>query len=223
MNYNLFGSLENSMVELWVNVMQFLPQLFVALLVLILGWIIGAMLGRVVHNLFVKLRIGEALDRAGADNLVKKAGYHFKPAQFTGYLVKWFIILAFSIVAFDILGLQEVTVFMREVVLGYLPQVFVAVLILFATVIIANLASKALEAALRTGGTKNPAFFGKVAYYLVIAFGVMAVLNQLSIADELVETLFTGIVFALSLAIGLAFGLGGKEAAARYISRMTKE
>lgn len=223
MDYNLLGSLNNSMQALWFEVMQFLPELVVAIVVLIIGWIVGGMLGRLIAKLFTKFHIDDALDKAGVDTLSKRAGYAFKPGHFAGALVKWFIFLAFAVVALDILRLDEVTDFVKEFVLMYLPQVFVAVLILFATMIIASVASKSLAAALRTTGVKKPEFLGQIAYYLIIAFGIMAALNQLSIADELVETLFMGIVFALSLGAGLAFGLGGKDAAARYIDRMTRD
>lgn len=81
----------------------------------------------------------------------QKAGYDFKPGHFVGALAKWFVIIAFALVAFDILNLGSVTIFVREVILGYLPNVFAAVLILFASVLIANVASKTLAAALRTG------------------------------------------------------------------------
>jgi len=71
--------------------------------------------------------------------LSERSGYAFKPARFAGALVKWFVVLAMTIVALDILDRQEVTVFMREAVLGYLPLVFAAVLILFAGLLIAHL------------------------------------------------------------------------------------
>ena len=77
-------------------------------------------------------------------------------------------------------------------------------------------------AALRANSVQKPELFGKLASYLIIGFGVMATLNQLNIASDLIVTLFTGVVFALSLALGLAFGLGGKDAAARYIDKMTR-
>jgi small-conductance mechanosensitive channel len=223
MEYNLIGSLEQSMNALWIEVMQYLPQLAVALLVLIIGWLAGGILGSVVRKLFKRLHLDDALDKAGVDELSKKAGYTFKPARFAGELVKWFVILVFVVVAFDILGLEEVTTFMREVVLGYLPLVFAAVLILFAGAIIAGIAKTATMGIVRSGGGKSPELFGKIAYYLVLGFTVMAVLNQLQIADELVETLFMGIVFALSLGAGLAFGLGGKDAAGRYIDDFAKK
>lgn len=223
MEYNLLGSLETSVTALWVDVMRFLPEVVMAILVLILGWIIGGILGRVVQKAFRTFHIDDALDKAGVDTLSEKAGYTFKPGHFAGALVKWFIILAFAVVSLDILRLEEVTTFVRDVVLGYLPQVFVAVLILFAAMLIAGLANKSVTAALRTSGTKNAEFLGTMTYYLVLAFGVMAALNQLSIADELVEILFMGIVFALSLGAGLAFGLGGREAAGRYIEQITRK
>ena len=124
--------------------------------------------------------------------------------------------------ALDILRLNAVTAFMREDVLGYLPNVFAAVLILFASVLIANIASKTVVAALRGIGSNKTDFFGKLAYYAVVFFGVLATMNQLQIADELVQTLFMGIVFALSLATGLAFGLGGKDTASRYLENVTR-
>lgn len=223
MDYSLFGSLQDAMRALWFDVMQFLPQLAIALLVLVVGWIIGGILSGLVRKVFQTLRIDTALDKAGVDELSQKAGYDFKPGHFAGQFVKWFVVIAFTVVAFDILGLQEVTSFMREVVLGYLPRVFVAVLILFAAMLIANVARQSMVAALRASGSTNADFFGKITYYLVIGFAIMAALNQLKIADELIQTLFMGIVFALSLGAGLAFGLGGKEAAARYIDAATKK
>jgi hypothetical protein len=223
MDYDLFGSIEQSMNELWISVVQFVPQLIIAILVLVLGWILGGILGGVVRRLFKKMHLDTALDKAGVDELSEKAGYAFKPAKFAGELVKWFVVLAMTIVALDILELREVTVFMREVVLGYLPLVFAAVLILFAGLLIAKLAKNLVMGMVRTGGSRSPEFFGKIAYYLVIAFAVMAALNQMKIADELVETLFMGIVFAVSLGSALAFGLGGKDAAGQFIDRITRK
>ena len=223
MGYNVFGSIEQSLVALWIDMVRFVPELLTALLVLIVGWIIGGILGRVVSKAFTFFHLDTALDKAGVDTLSEKAGYKFKPARFAGAIVKWFIIVAFAVVAFDILNLGAVTTCMTQDVLGYLPNVFAAVLILFAAVLIANVASKALMAFLRSADSNKVELFGKVAYFAVVFFGVLAALNQLQIADELIQTLFMGIVFALSLGLGLAFGLGGKDTAARYLDKMTKQ
>jgi len=221
--YDLYGSLEQSIMSIWFEIVQFVPQLIIALLVLVAGYIVGGILGGVVRKVFKRFKIDVALDKAGVDDLSEKAGYRFKPAVFAGDLVKWFIILAFAVVAFDILGLQEVTIFMREVVLDYLPLVFAAILILFAGLLIANVAQNIVMGLVRSSGVHSPEFLGKIAYYLVIAFSIMAALNQLKIADGLIQILFMGIVFAISLGSALAFGLGGREAAGRYIDSMTRK
>jgi hypothetical protein len=223
MGYDLLGALERSLGALSVDVMQFLPQLVVAILVLVAGWIIGGILGNIIKKAFHTLKLDTALDKAGVDDLSARAGYEFKPGQFVGSLVKWFTVLVFAVVAFDILGLGQVTVFAREVVLGYLPQVFAAALILFVGVIVAQMAKDLLMGALRGAGSESVVLYGKLAYALVLAFTIMAVMNQLQIAAELVQILFMGVVFALSLGSALAFGLGGRDAAARYIDSMTKD
>ena len=214
--------LQEAFMSMWADVVLFLPALAVALLVIIAGWILAGILKRVVIKVFRKMKINDALSAAGVDALVERAGYPLKAGVFVGALVKWFVIAVFFVVALDILGLAAVTDFLREVVLGYLPRVIVAVLILLGASIVANVASTAVVAAMRTAQVKKPELFGKVVYYAIIVFAVLAALNQLKIAQELVQMLFAGLVFATALALGLAFGLGGKETAARYLDKVTK-
>jgi len=220
---DLYDSLQLSTASVWTDIIGFVPQLALALLVLVAGWIIGEIVGGLVRKGFRMLHLDTALDKAGVDELSERAGFEFKPGKFVGSIAKWFIIIAFAIVAFDILNLQAVTDFMSNVVLGYLPNVFAAVLILFAAVLIANLARETIVGVLQASGTIKTQLFGKVTYFLVIGFGIIAILNQLKIAEELMQTLFMGIVFALSLAAGLAFGLGGRDAAGRLVDKMTNK
>lgn len=221
MNRDIFSTLESSFFGLWGDVVSFLPEVILALLVVIVGWIVGGSLKHVVERVFARLKINEALDAAGVDNLTERAGYKLQSGQFVGSLVKWFIILVFIVAALDILQLDQVTIFFRDVVLGYLPKVIVSVLILLGAMVVANVASASVEAGARAASFKAADLLGSVTRYAIILFAILAVLNQLEIAPELVQTLFMGIVFAASLALGLAFGLGGKEAAARYIAKMT--
>ncbi len=220
MNYDIPMTLRSSFYELGGDLFSFLPELILAVVVVIAGWIIGGFLSQVVERLFVRLKLNAALDAAGVDDLTERAGYSFKPGQFVGVLIKWFVILVFVVAALDILRLDQVTVFFREVALGYLPKVIVAVLILLGASVLANVASASITAGARAAGYKAADLLGTITRYSVIVFAVLAALNQLEIAPELVQTLFMGIVFAVSLAAGLAFGLGGKEAASEYIRKM---
>lgn len=221
MSSNVFESLQLSFYSLWGDAISFLPEILIAILIVIVGWIIGGILQNIVVRIFKTLKLNEALDAAGADTLVEKAGYKLKAGMFVGALVKWFIIIIFFVTALDVLGLNEVTVFFRDVVLGYLPKVIVAVLILLVAMVVANIASASVSAAARAGGFSSASVLGSVTRYAILLFAVLAALSQLEVAPDLVQTLFMGIIFAASLAFGLAFGLGGKDAASKYINKMT--
>jgi len=221
MDTEVFGTLEMSFHSLWADIVYFMPEFLVAIAIVIIGWIIGGILQNVIVRIFRTIKVNEALDAAGVDRLTEKAGYKLKAGEFVGALVKWFVIVVFFVTALDMLGLNEVTVFFRDVVLGYLPKVIVAVLILLVAMVVANVASASVRAAAQAAGFNAAGMLGSITRYSVIVFAVLAALSQLEIAPELVETLFMGIIFSASLAFGLAFGLGGKESASRYIDKVT--
>jgi len=214
--------IQYSFQALWVEVVSFSPQLLVALVILIFGWIVGGILKRVIEKVFSTLKINNMLSAAGADDLAERAGYRLEAGAFVGALVKWFTIVVFFVAALDVLRLDQVTIFFRDVVLGYLPQVIVAVLILFGAMIIANVVDTAVVAGTRAAGFGAPELLGMFARYAIILFSILAIMSQLQIAPDMAQVLFGGVVFAASLAFGLAFGLGGKDAAARYIEKITK-
>lgn len=222
MERDLFGSLHSSFWGVSNDLFSFVPEIVLALVVVIFGWIIGGWLSHVVERIFAKLKVNQALDAAGVDEITDRAGYKLEAGIFVGALVKWFIILVFFVAALDILRLDQVTIFFRDVVLGYLPRVIVAVLILLVAMVVANVASASVAAGARAAGFSAAELLASFTRYSILVFAVLAALSQLEIAPELVEILFMGIVFAASLAFGLAFGLGGKEAAARYIDKISR-
>ncbi|MES2749631.1 MAG: hypothetical protein V4606_04540 [Patescibacteria group bacterium] len=221
-NY-LVNSIEQTFSMVITQVIYYLPLLIAALAVIIIGWIIANALKAVIITIFSKLGINQLLDAAGIDELTKRAGYNLDAGYFAGTLVKWFVLIIAFVVALDILNLDQVSTFLQTVVLSYLPNVLVAVLILFASFIVAKFASDAVAAATQASQMKTPAILPKATYVAIIFFAILAALNQLQIAPELIQILFTGMVFALSLALGLAFGLGGRDAASRYIDKTTQQ
>ena len=206
----------------WV-VVQFTPRIVLAIALLMLGWLIGASLGRIVSQVVRALRVDAALRSAGVEEVVTRAGFALNSGRFIGELIKWFIVVVFLSASLEFLGLTQVTIFLQEVVLLYLPQVIVAVLILLLAAVIAEIAKNAVVASARAAGAHSVNLMGGLAKWAIWIFGVLAALSQLGIATAFVQTLFTGVVIALSLAFGLAFGLGGKEHASDYIAKLRKE
>lgn len=223
MQRDLFYSLQMSSQDLSRGVISFLPEIIIAILVLVAGWIIGGVLSGITKKIFKTFHITAALDKAGVDALSERAGYRFKPADFVAGLVKWFVIAIFLVVALDILNLNEVTSFFTVEILTYIPRVIVAALILLGAMVLANVVSVSVEGAAKAAGFRTSHVIASFTRYAILVFAVLAALNQLQIATELVQLLFAGLVFGASLAFGLAFGLGGKETAARYLSKLTRE
>ena len=137
--------------------------------------------------------------------------------------MKWFVIVIFLIAALDVLGLSQVNFFLQDVVLGYLPRVLAAALVLLVAGVIGDATGRVVVTAAKTAGLDSAHFVGAVAKWAVWIFAILVALSQLGIAATFSQTLFTGIVIAVSLALGLSFGLGGQEAASRFIEKLRGE
>lgn len=212
-----------SFQNLWVGVINFVPNLVIALVILVLGWLIGALLGRAVWQVVRSLKVDEALRHAGFENFLRRGGLDLDSGAFLGALVKWFVVVVFLVAALDVLGLSQVNLFLQEVVLGYLPRVIAAALVLLVGGVVGDVAGRVVLTAAKTAGAHSAHFAAAIAKWAVWIFAILVALSQLGIATAFSQTLFTGVVIAISLALGLSFGLGGQEAASRYIERLRGE
>ncbi|PIQ66314.1 MAG: hypothetical protein COV96_02155 [Candidatus Zambryskibacteria bacterium CG11_big_fil_rev_8_21_14_0_20_42_18] len=212
-----------SFQNLWIGVVNFVPNLVIALIILILGWLIGALFGRAIWQVFKSLKVDDALRRAGLESFVRRGGLELDSGAFVGALVKWFVILIFLVAALDVLGLSQVNFFLQDVVLGYLPRVLAAALVLLVAGVIGDVIGRVVVTAAKTADVKSAHFVGAIAKWAIWVFAILVALSQLGIATSFSQTLFTGVVIAGSLALGLSFGLGGQEAAARFIERLRNE
>lgn len=212
--------LNQSFQSLFYGLVEFIPNLVVAIIIFVVGWLIGAGLGRIVAQIITSLRLDHALRSAGLEDMLKRAGFTLSSGAFLGGLVKWFFVVVFLVGALDVLGLAEVNLFLRDVVLGYLPQVIVAVFILLVAAVIADTVQRVVMGAAKAAHLRAANFLGSVARWAIWLFAILAALDQLEVATAFVQTLFTGIVVAISLAVGLSFGLGGQQAAGRYLDEI---
>ena len=208
---------------LWTGVVAFVPQLVVALVIFIVGWVIAVALENVVEQIFKALRVDRALQGLGVEDPLARAGFRLDSGKFVGMLVKWFFILVFLVAAVDVLGLREVNVFLAQIVLVYLPNVIVAAIILVAAAVLADATRRVVVGSAKAAHLPSAGFLGGVAKWAIWIFAILAAMYQLGIAGAFVQTLFTGFIAALSLAVGLSFGLGGKDAAARFLERLRSD
>jgi hypothetical protein len=164
--------------------------------------------------------LDSALRGAGFDKVVERSGFVLNSGNFLGALVKWFFIVVSLVAALDIIGLSAVTGYLSEVVLNYLPRVIVAALILLVSIVIAEAIKKLVVSSAKAANLTSAHVLGEISKWAIWIFAFMFALSQLQILNNFIQPLFIGIIAALSLALGLSFGLGGRDAAARYIEKM---
>ena len=212
-----------SFQEIWLGVAAFVPNLVVAFIIFIIGWVIAVLLGRVVAQFIGALKVDNALKGAGVADVLGRAGFRLDSGRFLGELVKWFVIVIFLVATLEVLGLNQVNVFLQNVVLAYLPQVIAAALILLIAAVIADTMQKLVVGAAKAAEVDASAFLGGLTKWSIWIFAILIALAQLGIADFFAQTLFTGVVVALAIAFGLAFGLGGQGAASQFLERLRKD
>lgn len=209
----------SSFSTLWVGLMDYVPRLLGALVMLIIGLIVAAGLGTLVEKIFDGVRLDKFLEKIGLKPLFERAGIKLRGAYFLGKLVYWFVIVAFLLAVSDSLGLYALSGFLTSV-LNYLPNVIAAVLILIASLVLGHFLRGVVTASVLSAKLHAAHFLGTLVWWVIVVFGFLAALGQLNIAQQIVQTLVMGFIAMIAIAGGLAFGLGGKDYASHLLEKL---
>jgi small-conductance mechanosensitive channel len=206
-----------SLMDLWSGFIHFVPSLLGALILFIIGWVVASVIGKAVAQVLNALKLDKLFESAGASELLNRAGMKLNVGGFIGAVVKWFIIVVFLMASLEIMGLTQVNDFLREAVLFYLPKVIIASLVLVIATVISDTMKKLVQASAQAANVRSANMLGSITRYAIWIFAFIIALSELGIASSFMQILFTGLIAALAIACGLAFGLGGKDAAAKAI------
>jgi len=200
----LLASLNNGMAV----IVSFVPKIIAGTIVLLIGIIIASILKQIVLGIFKALKIEGFLKKYG----VPEAKSEFTWANIFSEIIRWFVIIIFLLPTADIWGLPRVVTILNEFLL-YLPNVFVAAIIAVVGFVLGSLAHDLILASVKGISSSSANSIASITRWAVNIFVILAVLNQLGVATDLIRILFTGFVAMLAIAGGIAFGLGGKESA----------
>lgn len=196
----------------------FLPNLIAGIIVLLIGIIVASVIRRLVVELLKALKVETYLRRYG----VPEAKKDFSWTNILAEIVRWFVLLLFLAPTVEVWGLPQVTTLVNSFLL-YLPNVFVAAIIGLVGLVFAGLAADVVLASTRELSPDVSRTVASTTRIAVTIFVLLAVLNQLGVAQDLVRILFTGFVAMFALAGGIAFGLGGKESAKGLLESWQKK
>src|SRR5215203_208899 len=198
------------------DLVAFLPRLLGALLILLVGWLLARAVEALVARGLRAVRFNQVADRAELDQFLDRAGVRLDPAAVVGKLAYWFLLLIFVGAAFNAFGLPQVTAVINQV-LAYLPNVAVALVVLLVGALLATFAANLVRGASGAARVGDPGLLAGLARAAVLGFAVLIALNQLQIGAAIANTLFVALVGEIALAAALAFGLGGRDVAARIL------
>lgn len=219
---NTIDMISNSFTDLWGRFISFFPSLISAVLIFVIGWIVASLLGRAVVKIIKSVKIDEFVEKTKAGDKFKEAGLELSVSKFFGELVKWFLILVFLMAATNVLKLVVVSQFLNDIIL-YIPNIVVATIILSVAFLLGGLVYSIVRSSTKAAGVVSASLLAVISKWAIIITGLLAALIQLGIAETMLNTIFIGIVGALSLAAGLAFGLGGKEEASGILRKIRQE
>ncbi|MBI2120093.1 MAG: hypothetical protein HYT94_00535 [Parcubacteria group bacterium] len=200
----------------------FAPNLVVAVFLVMLGVLVGTSFEKVISQSIRLLKVDELLEAIGLRAFLIRGGLRLDAGLFLGGLVKWFIIIGFLMAGLQAAGLSGPSTFLGAVLLSYIPQVIIATLMLLFAAVGAKAVKKAIINSASALGAPAAHLLGAMASSSIWIGTIIFVLSQLGIAPDFMKILFIGIVAMFSLAGGLAFGLGGKDAAAELIASVSR-
>lgn len=206
----------------WEEILMFLPNLLAAVIIFVLGWFIAIWIGKLIAGVLNKLQFDALFEKTGWKEALNSAEVKVEPSAFVGAISKWILVIVFLMIVTDIMGWVAFAGILSGII-AWMPNLLVAIIIMVVAIIIADIVEKLVKVSTKKMGVSFVNFLGTMVKWAIYVFAALAVLLQLGVTPKIVEVLIMGFVGTFTLAIGLSFGLGGKEAAARLIEEARRK
>ncbi|MDD7967838.1 mechanosensitive ion channel family protein [Actinomycetospora lemnae] len=204
--FDIVQSLQNAFTTL----LDYVPNVIGALLVLVIGYVIARLLRAGISRLLRRVRLDEKLTHGRGGEYVARFSPQGKPSQLVGLVVQYVLMVFVVVSAVGTLNIPAVTGFV-DLVLSYLPNVLAALLIFLVAAAIAAAVGGLVHRTM--GDTPTGRVARSAAPTLVMVIAVFMILTQLGIAETIVTATYIALIGAVALGSALAFGLGGRDAA----------
>ena len=207
--------------EMLTRIMAYLPVLFAGLVILIAGWIVAKLIRSIVNGLLKVTQFDVLTERSGIDEVLKKGDVNISARQVVSGLAYWMVIIMVLVMVANALGLPKASEILSNL-FAYVPNVIAALLILVVAMSLSSFVSGIVQTAAGNAKLPKPKLLAGISRWAIIIFAVTIALVQLGIGNFLVTTTFNIILGGIVFALALAFGLGGKDTAARYLEALKK-
>jgi hypothetical protein len=216
------STLLQSLRNTWTEVAAILPDIALALLLLIVGWLLAKLIRRLAIRAMKAARVDELAEHSGLDDFLVQGGVELTAVTLIGGALYWLILGAVFVALLDALGLRTAEVLLNRLA-SFVPNLVVAVGILVFGSLLSRVVGGLVYSYLSNIGTAVAEPIGALARYALLVFVVFMAAEQLAIRTEVLVSAFQIAFAALCLAAALAFGLGGRDWAEKVINRYTRK
>jgi len=199
-----------------VKVWGYVPVLFGALVILVVGWLVAKIIESLVVRVLKTVKLDMASDKAGVSNILAQGDIKITLSELIGVLTYWLVMLCVIVATLNALNLNVAAALLSRIV-AYIPKILVAIFVIVLGSFLANLVGSIVRTSASNAGVKNAKMLGKVSQTVLVIFSILIAIEQLNIATAIIALSFNIILMSLGLGLALAFGLGCKDIAGRFM------
>ena len=196
---------------------QFFVNVLLVIIILIIGWVIAKIIRTLVTKVLRIIKLDQLSDRVELDNMLARGGISYSLSELLGVICYWLALLVTFVVAINAVGLTIAADLLNRIVL-YVPNIIAAIFILILGMFVATLLSNIIKTAANNAGLSQTKLLSKVVEIVVVIFTIAIALEQLGIAAKIIELIISIVLASIGLSVALAFGLGCRDMAAKFIS-----
>jgi len=204
------------------QVSQFLMTVLLVLIILLIGWIISGVIKSLVTKALKTIKLDGLAERIELDTLLAKGGMTYTVSELIGVIFYWIGILVTFVVAMNAIGLPVAAELLNKVIL-YVPNIIVAIFILILGMFMSTVLKNIVQTAAANTGVSQSSLLARIVETVVIVFVVMIALDQLGINTKVIEDNLKIIIATLGLGLALAFGLGCKDLAGKFVAELIEK
>jgi hypothetical protein len=216
---NQISAMFESLKAFWDQLLQFLPQIFIGALLMIIGWILARLLRAGIVKFFKIIRIDALAEKVGLEDFLLKGGVQYSTVNIIAGLFYWFIMFALTLAVLNSLGFGAAEELFHRILL-YIPNVIIAILVLVFGTLFAKFARGVTFTYLSNIGISGAELIGNITRWAIVFLVVSVALQQLSLGGQILVSVFEIAFGGVCLALAIAFGLAGKEWATQILEKL---
>jgi len=201
---------------------SFLVNVLLVLIILIIGWVISKLIKALVVKVLQAIKLDEIAERIELDSVLAKGGIKYSLSEMIAVVCYWLALLVTFVIAINAVGLTIAADLLNKVIL-YVPNIIAAIFILILGMFVATLLNNIVQTAAGNAGVSQGKLLGKIAEVTVIVFAVLMTLEQLNIQAQVLQNVITIVLASIGLAMALAFGLGCRDIAEKFVSDLLEK